>query len=56
MRMGNIPLLDSDKERMRECLEDKVDFDDAVNVLINICKIRWYNHLLALLLYNKGFR
>jgi hypothetical protein len=35
MSMEDMPLLDSDKERMRECLEGKVDFQDAINVLIN---------------------
>lgn len=34
MSMENMPLLFSDKERMRECMEGKVDFDDAVNLLI----------------------
>ncbi len=35
MSMEDMPLLDSDKERMRECLEGKVDFQDAINALIN---------------------
>lgn len=35
MSMENMPLLDSDKERMRECLEGKVDFEDAINALIS---------------------
>lgn len=35
MSMENMPLLDSDKKRMTECLEGKVNFDDAVNALIN---------------------
>ena len=35
MSMENMPLLDSDKERMRECLEGKVNFEDAIIALIN---------------------
>ncbi|WFR55642.1 hypothetical protein QA584_18775 [Anaerocolumna sp. AGMB13025] len=35
MSMEDMPLLDSDKEHIRECLEGKVDFQDAINALIN---------------------
>ena len=35
MSMENMPLLDSDKECMRECLQGKVDFEDAINALIS---------------------
>jgi hypothetical protein len=34
MSMENMPLLDSDRKRMQECLEGKVDFQDAINILI----------------------
>jgi hypothetical protein len=35
MSMENMPLLDSDKERIRECLEGQIDFEEAIKILIN---------------------
>ena len=34
MSMEDMPLLESDKKRMQECIEGKVDFQDAINELI----------------------
>lgn len=34
MSMEDMPLLKEDKERLRECLEGKVSYEDAINKLI----------------------
>ena len=34
MDMGEMPLTQEDKERIRECLEGKVNFQDAVELLV----------------------
>lgn len=34
MSMEDIPLLEEDKERLRECLEDKASYEDMINRLI----------------------
>jgi hypothetical protein len=34
MSMEDMPLLESDRKRIQECIEGKVDFQDAINVLI----------------------
>ena len=34
MSMEEMPLLKEDKERLRECLEGKVSYEDAINKLI----------------------
>ena len=34
MSMEDMPLLESDRIRIRECIEGKVDFQDAINALI----------------------
>lgn len=34
MSMEDMPLLESDKKKMQECIEGKVDFQDAINGLI----------------------
>ena len=34
MSMENMPLLKEDKERLRDCLEGKVSYEDAINELI----------------------
>lgn len=39
MSMEDIPLLKEDKERLRECLEGKVSYEDAINKLI-----KYYTH------------
>ena len=39
MSMGNMPLLKEDKDRIRQCLEGKVSYEDAINKLIEK-----YNH------------
>ena len=39
MTMENMPLLQEDKQRMKECLEGRVSFEEAVEVLL-----RKYTH------------
>ena len=34
MSMEDMPLLKEDKDRLRECLEGKVSYEDAINKLI----------------------
>lgn len=34
MEMEGMPLLKEDEERLRECLEGKVSYEDAINTLI----------------------
>lgn len=34
MRMENMPLFESDKLRIKECLEGKVSFQDAIDLLV----------------------
>lgn len=34
MSMENMPLLKEDKERLRDCLEGKVSYEDAIDKLI----------------------
>lgn len=34
MSMENLPLLKEDKERLRDCLEGKVSYEDAIDKLI----------------------
>lgn len=34
MSMEDMPLLKEDKERLRECLEGKVSYEDAINKII----------------------
>lgn len=34
MSMENMPLLKEDKERIRECLEGKVSFQEAIDKLV----------------------
>lgn len=34
MSMEDMPLLKEDKERLKECLEGKVSYEDAINKLI----------------------
>lgn len=34
MSMEDMPLLDSDKKRIQDCIEGKIDFQDAINILI----------------------
>lgn len=34
MSMENMPLLQEDKERIRECLEGKVSFQEAIDKLV----------------------
>jgi hypothetical protein len=35
MSMEDIPLLEEDKKRIQECIEGKIDFQDAINLLIH---------------------
>lgn len=42
MSMENMPLLQEDKERIRECLEGKVSFQEAVDKLV-----KKYTHKLV---------
>lgn len=35
MSMEDMTLLKEDKDRLRECLEGKVSYEDAINKLIN---------------------
>lgn len=34
MSMEDMPLLESDRIRIQECIEGKVDFQEAINILI----------------------
>lgn len=34
MSMENMPLIEADKKRLKECLEGKISFDDAVATLV----------------------
>lgn len=34
MSMEDMPLLKEDKERLKECLEDNISYEDAINKLI----------------------
>ncbi len=34
MSMEDMPLLESDRKRMQECIEGRVDFQEAINELI----------------------
>ncbi|MCR8744264.1 hypothetical protein [Romboutsia lituseburensis] len=42
MSMENMPLLQEDKERIRECLEGKVSFQEAIDKLV-----KKYTHKLV---------
>lgn len=35
MGMEDMPLLESDRKRLKECIEGKVDFQDAINELLH---------------------
>lgn len=35
MRMEGMPLLDKDKERIKDCIEGKISFQDAIDLLVN---------------------
>lgn len=42
MSMENMPLLQEDKDRIRECLDRKVSFQDAIDKLV-----KQYTHKLV---------
>ncbi len=35
MNMEGLPLSDVDRERVKECIEGKITFQDAINELVN---------------------
>ena len=43
MSMENMPLLQEDKDRIRQCLEGKVSYEDEINKLIKKYKNKQVN-------------
>ncbi len=43
MSMENMPLLKEDKDRIRECLEGKVSFQEAIDKLVKQYTNKWVN-------------